>query len=1201
MKRVLAKIKAFFEEVLFGSFSRTQEAAIVRRCGVDVAKGLQEQYEKTFFAALEGNAARNALGEFEQGGERYSLNENAATELHKALYDIGYRSDVRLRDVSPPIMLSQKGVRNLPMAMKASHIRENVFTEEKAINLGLPVNDRTHYHGLGETFFLQIIDELDFVTEAYRGTKNASNPARRENYFLLVSKFKDKEGNVINVPVYIDERADINRVFIDVNKISTVFGKTDFYNYVQRLIKSRELVRIKNRSTSTSERDAPIAPDYGRNASAISIAQKSEKSTPDAKKLLEDRVSGDELLNAQDLIADVQELGGQVDEYGYITLYHRTSADKAAAIRSAGEMVAKEDGLFFSTKIDGQNVGYGDTVVTFSIPAEKLLLDDVFDDEAHLRFPLKKPGRVSMKEYLVSEDTDDTGLHSDPEDDVKSDREILAGALLNLAQTDEERDILRGYQEQARALDKKSARLAEVRKELSELRFLVYQEDIEPGNQEVLHRGDGYRELRDARVKEKNRLEREIDKENRALIQMQALKPLKEFLIREKKRTKTYWKEKGEQALSEQRERQIRQAYCKGIESKAKNLLKKLRENTDKHHIPDAFKEPVAKFLSLLDFSSNRLLNDGKATIHDTELQEAFQLVRDMLTQSPNYVMAMDMDKAQTDGKEDDAKDKKEKTAYDPNQLESFLTELDLHPDTVASFVKLGSEIDKMVRGSDTFVLNRMSVEQLKELNSTLYALTRAIKQANELFATDHFQDATTAAQGMMQYCDGFKRHSDSTKILDFLEWDNLRPKAVFARFGKTGEALFQALWEAQDKFIRFAKEFEAFTKELYSEEESKNWLKTVHTFRSEKGSFSLTDTEIMSMYALWKSEDGRRHLLGNEKGEGGMTLKHSKDAKKQIKKQYKEDKQKKQYRDEIDSTTLTEELVKNILAKLTDRQKEVADKMQKFMSERGAEIGNEISLKRWGIKAYGMRDYFSIESDPDFMTQDQAKRQEGKDADMFAILFPGFRHKRNQHASNPIIVRDFFDVFAGHMINKAKYNAFSFALLDIRKIMNYREGGTSSVRNSMRRAFGDGAQKYIEQLLIDLNGDIGGRSATEGMAMTMASLHKIAAVGYNLRVGLLQVTAYVRLLNVMEPKYFFGGRAKNDGKFHIYDITNKIRDTADRMNGLERPVGNALTNGIPANSIAHPNDIVKRKEPRNSPVHKASAQRPKRHRGNSH
>ena len=80
VKKVLAKIKAFFENLMFGHSSRTLEAGIVRKCGADVVQGLQEQYEKAFFAALEGNAARNATGEFEQGGMRYSFaGEHAKT------------------------------------------------------------------------------------------------------------------------------------------------------------------------------------------------------------------------------------------------------------------------------------------------------------------------------------------------------------------------------------------------------------------------------------------------------------------------------------------------------------------------------------------------------------------------------------------------------------------------------------------------------------------------------------------------------------------------------------------------------------------------------------------------------------------------------------------------------------------------------------------------------------------------------------------------------------------------------------------------------------------------------------------------------------------------------------------------------------------------------------------------------------------
>ena len=206
-----------------------------------------------------------------EGGVKYSLNQNAKTELHKALYDKSYQGEVLLRDESPPIMLAQKGVKNLPMSMNASHIRENVFTEEEAQKMGLRVAEGINYHGLGEEFFLQIIDGLDNVKEAYRGTKNADNAARRENYFLLVSEFVDKDGNVINVPVYINEHALFNRVFIDVNKVSTVYGKTNFRDYINRQIRLNNLVRIKNRSNQTSESNAPIARDYGKDAPTNSI------------------------------------------------------------------------------------------------------------------------------------------------------------------------------------------------------------------------------------------------------------------------------------------------------------------------------------------------------------------------------------------------------------------------------------------------------------------------------------------------------------------------------------------------------------------------------------------------------------------------------------------------------------------------------------------------------------------------------------------------------------------------------------------------------------------------------------------------------------------------------------------------------------------------------------------------------------------
>ncbi len=216
-------------------------------------------------------------------GVRYSLRKGAEKDVEKALNDKTYREDVYLTENSPSIIASQKGVRNLPMLMKASHIRENVFTEDEAKNMGLKVDEHTHYHGLGKELFLKIIDGLDDITLAYRGTKNADNSERRENYFLLISQYKDAIGNTVNVPIYINETAQYNRVFIGTNKIATVFGRQNFADYINKEIKNGNLVRIKNRSTQASERTALIAGGYSKNASGNSISQNSEKVNTFAK------------------------------------------------------------------------------------------------------------------------------------------------------------------------------------------------------------------------------------------------------------------------------------------------------------------------------------------------------------------------------------------------------------------------------------------------------------------------------------------------------------------------------------------------------------------------------------------------------------------------------------------------------------------------------------------------------------------------------------------------------------------------------------------------------------------------------------------------------------------------------------------------------------------------------------------------------
>ena len=116
---------------------------------------------------------------------------------------------------------------------------------------------------------------------------------------------------------------------------------------------------------------------------------------------LEKRLSGDALLDAQDMVDELRSNGADIDENGYVTLYHRTNAQAADIIEKTGTMSAKEDGVFFSTAQNGQAEGFGNTILEFKIPVEKLQIDDEFGDEAHVRIPLSnRNAKLDIKEYL---------------------------------------------------------------------------------------------------------------------------------------------------------------------------------------------------------------------------------------------------------------------------------------------------------------------------------------------------------------------------------------------------------------------------------------------------------------------------------------------------------------------------------------------------------------------------------------------------------------------------------------------------------------------------------------------------------------------------------------------------------------------------------------------------------------------------------
>ncbi|MCI6191178.1 MAG: hypothetical protein MR691_14835 [Clostridium sp.] len=350
---------------------------------------------------------------------KYHISKNLNNKIDEVLSDITVRSPVKLRDFTPDILV-QNGVKDLPMFENPSHIRKNILTENEAKKLGLSINKNDHYHGLGKELYIDAIDSLDNPRVVFK--RNNSN-----NYLILTT-LKDNNGNNIVVPIEIETTTNINRIKIDTNRIKSVYGyKTidniDLNDYIKHNIKNSNFTKIyeqkKERGTGFSTAAGSFhkdnIPQSNTNVKSSTSStkysiQNNENDTQRTEKSsfsLKQRVSGDALLDAQDFIDEVKSVGAEVDDNGYVTVYHQTSNENADKIKQSGKMFAKEPYVYFSTsKNASQSDGRGSTKLEFKIPAENLILDDIFDDNADVKVKLDSSKELDISDYLVNDEND---------------------------------------------------------------------------------------------------------------------------------------------------------------------------------------------------------------------------------------------------------------------------------------------------------------------------------------------------------------------------------------------------------------------------------------------------------------------------------------------------------------------------------------------------------------------------------------------------------------------------------------------------------------------------------------------------------------------------------------------------------------------------------------------------------------------------
>lgn len=173
---------------------------------------------------------------------RYNLEQ----EIDNVLNDINRRTPVKLRNNTPEILVSI-GIKDLPMYENPSHIRKNILTEKEARKINLVITQRDHYHGLGKTIYIEIINNLDTPRVI----------------------FENKNNKNILVSIKIEDKTYVNNVEIDITRVKSVYGydrsKPDLNTYFNKNINNGNFTKIyeqkKEPSTGISTAVSSLSED----------------------------------------------------------------------------------------------------------------------------------------------------------------------------------------------------------------------------------------------------------------------------------------------------------------------------------------------------------------------------------------------------------------------------------------------------------------------------------------------------------------------------------------------------------------------------------------------------------------------------------------------------------------------------------------------------------------------------------------------------------------------------------------------------------------------------------------------------------------------------------------------------------------------------------------------------------------------------
>lgn len=194
----------------------------------------------------------------------------------------------------------------------------------------------------------------------------------------------------------------------------------------------------------------------------------------------------------------------------------------------------------------------------------------------------------------------------------------------------------------------------------------------------------------------------------------------------------------------------------------------------------------------------------------------------------------------------------------------------------------------------------------------------------------------------------------------------------------------------------------------------------------------------------------------------------------------------------------LAPETVKKIVSDLTPEEAELAKILGDYYNDFAPKAINKVSNTLLGYDKAITKNYAPI-----FSNQNYTKSEFGK----FDVTAEGVGHlKPREYSKNPSYNISAFDAFERHVDQTARYTGMAIPTRNMNTLMNWG-GIDSSMRDTIAHEWGDAANKYITDLVTDMQGGKAENKAWTDKLTDKAFSNYISAVfGFNPSIVLKQL-----------------------------------------------------------------------------------------------